>query len=184
MLTIFVSLTLPDGGVIQYGYDDEKRLSSVTYADGTTRNYYYTDARNHWLLTGIGDENGQTFATYSYDDNGRVTSESHVGNVETYSFAYGALGEPTTVTDPIGTSTDYGLVAAGGMYRHASYSQACMDCGIAASTTYDDNGNPAARTNFDGDETVYTFDETRNLETSPRCGSPHDSCVRRNVGLT
>ena len=163
-----ISLTLPDGNVITYQYEQtaDKRFTGVIYPDGTSRQYQYGNVKNRYLLTGIVDESGQTFGSYSYDDNGRVIAESHAGGVDSYVFSYGAaFGDPTTVTDPLGTSTDYGLVAAGGMYRSASYSQQCMACGSAASTTYDANGNPATRTDFNGDQTVYSYN-TRNLEAS------------------
>jgi RHS repeat-associated protein len=162
------TVTLPDGSVIRYDYapEQKKLLSAVTYPDGKSRGYYYGDVRNRYLLTNIVDEANQTFATYVYDQLGRVTSESHAGGVASYSFTYGSsFGQPTAVTDPLGTVTQFAFTPAGGMYRSASYSQPCMSCGSAA-TTYDANGNPATRTDFNGNQTTYSFDATRNLETS------------------
>jgi YD repeat-containing protein len=120
------SVTLPDGGVIYYYYEpnETQRLGSVAYPDSKTRSYLYGDILNRYLLTAIQDEAGQTFGTYSYDALGRVTSESHAGGVASYAFTYGAaFGQPTTVTDPLGTATQFGLTSAGGMYRSASHSQ-------------------------------------------------------------
>jgi len=163
---LLATLTLPDNGVIAYGYDSFKRLTSATYPDLTSKQYHYESTSNRFLLTGITDETGTRYATYTYDTAGRVTNETLAGGAESRTYAYGAsVGQPTTVTDPLGTATQYGFAAAGGMYRAASYSQPCMDCG-RGSTTYDANGNPATHTDFNGHQTVYTYDTTRNLETS------------------
>ncbi len=173
------SVTLPDSGIIQYGYDDTKRLTSVTYADGTSRQYRYEHPIHEFLLTAIVDESGTVFATYQYDNAGRVISESHAGNVETYSFSYAVDGQSTTVTDPLGTATDYGLTVAAGMYRPASYSQPCKDCRSWSNTTYDANGNPATRTDYNGDQTIYSYDAARNLELSrtEAYGTPRERTI-------
>jgi RHS repeat-associated protein len=161
-----VSVTLPGNTSINFGYDGFGRMASVTHADNATKTYLYGNTVNRWLLTGIQDENESPFATYNYDAAGRVVSEQHAGGVNSYTFNYGALGQPTTVTDPLGTATQYGLASVGGFYRIASHSQACLECGAYASTTYDTNGNVATRTDFNGHQTIYTFDTARNLETS------------------
>ena len=173
------SVTLPDTGVIQYGYDDSKRMTSVTYPDGNSRQYRYEHATHAFLLTAIVDESGTVFATYQYDDKGRVISESHAGNVETYSFSYAADGQSTSVTDPLGTTTDYGFAVAAGMKRPASHSQPCMGCGSWSNTTYDTNGNPATRTDYNGDQTVYSYDATRNLQLSrtQAYGTPRERSI-------
>lgn len=173
------SVTLPDTGMIQYGYDDSKRMTSVTYPDGNSRQYRYEHATHAFLLTAIVDESGTVFATYQYDDEGRVISESHAGNVETYSFSYAPDGQSTSVTDPLGTTTDYGLAVAAGMKRPASHSQPCMGCGSWSNTTYDTNGNPATRTDYNGDQTVYSYDATRNLQLSrtEAYGTPRERSI-------
>ena len=161
---LITSVTLPDGSVIHYAYDGYQRLITATNTDTTTRQYLYADSRNKWLLTGIIDENGTQFATYSYDANGAVTSESHAGGVAQYQFAYGASS--TTVTDPLGTSTQIGLSSVAGVIRKSSHSQRCLDCGDSSNITYDTLGNPASKTDFNGNQTTYSYDATRNLETS------------------
>jgi RHS repeat-associated protein len=165
---VLTSVTLPDNSVISYDYDTWRRPVSVTYPDGTSRQYQYGDVVNRWQLTGIIDENGQQFSTYVYDSAGRVTSESHAGGVNSYQFSYTTVGglPATTITDPLGTSSQLRVAAANGAYRRSTFLQQCFICGEYASTTYDVRGNPATRTDFNGDQIVYTFDATRNLETS------------------
>jgi RHS repeat-associated protein len=164
---MLTSVTLPDSGVIEYEYDQWLRPVKVTYPDETTRQYEYASALNNWQLTGIFDETTGRYSTYNYNASGRVTSESLAGgaNASTYTYA-GTLGQPTTVTDPLGATTQFGMTASNGAYRSGSRSQACLTCGAWANTTYDANGNPATRTDYNGVQTVYTFDATRNLETS------------------
>ncbi|MEN1736417.1 RHS repeat protein, partial [Pseudomonas aeruginosa] len=66
------------GGIsIEYTYDKEQRLTSVTRTDGqysTKTQYLYDDPRNIKLLTGIQDNNNRRFATWAYDNQGRATA--------------------------------------------------------------------------------------------------------------
>ena len=61
-----------------YDYDQAGNLAAVTYPDLVQRQYLYNEMAHvqnlnaPWLLTGIVDENGERFATFSYDAKGRV----------------------------------------------------------------------------------------------------------------
>ena len=81
-------VTLPDGGVIEYDYDNKRNLTRARYPDGSSREYHYESEiwPNH--LTGITDRTGARFATWSYDDEGRGISSEHAGGVEKVSFNY------------------------------------------------------------------------------------------------
>ena len=83
---------LPDGSSIYYG-------DTVSYPDGTSRTYLYEDTANPDALTGILDEDGVRFATFTYDSLGRATSTQYAGGVNNYSVSY----SPNTavVTDPL-----------------------------------------------------------------------------------
>lgn len=162
---LLTDVTLPDGGLIHYGYDRWNRLTSVSYPDSTTRAYHYDDPNNGWVLTSIDDESGQQFATYVYDSLGRVTSESHAGNAQPYSFAYTAGGNGATITDPAGVTTQWNYTSSGGALRLTSRSQPCIDCGNVSAQSFDAQGNPTSRTDFNGNQTLMTFDPSRNLET-------------------
>ena len=164
-VALLTQVTLPDGGHIEYGYDDWNRLTSVTYPDSTTRGYHYDDANNGWLLTSIDDESGQQFASYVYDAQGRVTSESHAGGAVPYSFTYNAGGTGATITDPTGTATQWTFASSGGVFRLASHSQPCIDCENLSAASYDAQGNPLSLTDFNGNQTLKMFDSVRNLET-------------------
>jgi YD repeat-containing protein len=74
--------TAPNGGVYAYAYDKFGNLISVTYPDKTVRQYVYENKTFPNFLTGIIDENGNRFATWAYDSQGRAISSQHAGGVE------------------------------------------------------------------------------------------------------
>ena len=74
-----VSLTDPLGDQTQYAYNSNGVLATVTFPDGSSRIYHYEQPSFPKLLTGITDERGIRYATYSYDSLGRAVSSSHAG---------------------------------------------------------------------------------------------------------
>jgi YD repeat-containing protein len=160
------TMTDPAGGVVHYGYD-ANNLASVTYPDGALKTYHYENTAFPHALTGITDENGNRFATYRYDAQGRGISTEHAGGAERASLVYNANGS-TTVTDALNTARTYNFQTILGVVKTTGQSQpGGSGCGASASAlTYDANGNVASRTDFNGNRTNYTYDLTRNLETS------------------
>lgn len=172
-----VKMTDPAGGTYLYAYDANNNLVSVTYPDGKSRQYLYNEpaytsgADLPHALTGLIDENGIRYATWNYDAQGQAISSEHANGVDKYTLAYttDSSGNPvsTVVTDPLGTARTYGFTTVLGVVKNTSLTQACGSCGgSSAATTYDANGNIASRTDFNGNQTVYGYDLTRNLETS------------------
>jgi len=161
------TLTGPAGGLYRYTYDANNNLVSVTYPDGTSKTYHYENTGFPHALTGITDENGNRFATYTYDAQGRATSTEHAGGAERVSLTYNADGS-TTVTDALNTARTYNFQTILGVVKPTGQSQpGGSGCGASASAlSYDANGNVASRTDFNGNLTTYTYDLTRNLETS------------------
>ena len=64
------------------------------------------------------------------------------------------------VTDPLDTARTYGFSRIHDAARMASQPQPCDAC----AATYDANGNPDLRAEFNGHQTGYDFDLARNLE--------------------
>jgi YD repeat-containing protein len=167
-------MTDPTGKAISYSYDSNNNLASVTYQDGKTRSYVYNEpaytagANLPTALTGIIDENSVRFATFNYDSSGKAISTEHVGGVEKYSIGYTQPGSQSTVTDPLGTVRTYAFQTLFNAIKSTGQNQpGGAGCGAASSTvTYDANGNVATRTDFNGTATTYSYDLTRNLETS------------------
>ncbi len=165
------TMTDPANGVTQYTYDTTGNLTSVIYPDGKTRTYHYNEqaytgnANLPNALTGITDENGVRFATYTYDTQGRAVVTEHAGGALRYSFSYNA-DRTTTITDPLGSAYIHKFHFILGLAKSTGQSQpAGSGCSAASSnTTYDVNGNVASRADFNGNKTCYAYDLTRNLE--------------------
>lgn len=174
------TMTDPAGGVYTYAYDAVGNLSSVQHPDTHTKTYVYNEpaytsgANLPNALTGIVDENGVRYATYQYDAQGRAISSEHAGSAEKVSLNYTVdpntnNGNGTTiVTDALGTSRTYNFQTILGVVKSTGQSQpGGSGCAAAGSSIgYDANGNVASRTDFNGIQTTYSYDLSRNLETS------------------
>jgi len=161
----------PAGGVYVYGYNATTgTLDSVTYPDQNVRHYLYNETEQvaadlPRALTGIIDENGNRYATWQYDAQGRAISSQHAGGAEHVAVAYGA--NSSTVTDARGTSRTTQLQTIQGVVKSAGSNQpAGSGCPASVShLSYDANGNIASRTDFNGNLSCYAYDLSRNLET-------------------
>ncbi len=175
-----IKMADPSGGTYSYSYDNltSNNLVSVTYPDTHSKTYVYNESANTSganlpnALTGIIDENNTRYATYQYDASGKAISTGHANGADLYKLAYttDASGKPvsTTVTDPLGTARTHNFTTILGVVKSTGQSQpGGSGCGPASSaTTYDANGNVASRADFNGHQTCYAYDLTRNLETA------------------
>lgn len=168
------TVTNPAGGIIRYTYDAPGNLATVTYPDDTpsdttddpVRAYHYEDSRFPHALTGITDENGDRYATWAYDEQGRAILSEHAGGAERVQLSYNADGT-TSVTDALGTSRSYGFETVLGVVKGTGISQpGGAGCGASNSAiTHDANGNVNTRDDFNGHRTRRWYDLSRNLET-------------------
>src|SRR5262249_31264216 len=159
----------PAGGNYCFAYDVNNNLASITFPDAKVRTLVYNEASLTQgaalpnSLTGIVDENGDRFASFGYDAQGRAVSTEHAGGAERMTFAY-TSPSVTTITDTFGVARSYGLTSLIGVVKNNSISGApCPSCGPAA-RTFDANGNIASKTDWNGNVTNYSYDLTRNLE--------------------
>ena len=168
------TMTDPANGQYLYTYGVNNNLASVTYPDLKTRTYLYNEAaftngaNLPHALTGITDENGVRYASYYYTAQGKAYKEHHAGGVNQYQIGYSSDGASSTITDPLGTARTTHFTTILGVIKATGQSQpGGAGCGPASSAvTYDANGNVATRTDFNGNVTTYTYDLSRNLETS------------------
>lgn len=159
-----VSMTDPGGGVTAYAYDLHGEIASVIYPSGDARLYHYEDADRPWLLTGITDENGDRFATYGYDSQGRATFTEHAGGAEHTGFTYNANGT-TTVADASNAARVFGFVRTWGVARNTAVTgPPCPGCGEAAQT-FDASGFLSSQTDWNGNVSCFKRD-VRGLETA------------------
>ena len=149
-------VSLPDGKCIVYEYDAEGNLISVTDPAGDVLRYEY-DA-NHYMSAWY-DENGNRVIYNTYDEQGRVTSQTDAeGYLVTLSFESGK----TTSVDAQGNTVIYEYDE-----QHRSTAVRYAD-GSAELRTYDSTGNLASVTDRDGVVTTYTYDNRGNLLTESR----------------
>ncbi|MGH8458410.1 MAG: DUF6531 domain-containing protein, partial [Nevskiales bacterium] len=95
------AVTDPASKVTSYAYSGTGNLTSVIYPDNKSRIYHYENAGFPHALTGITDENGDRYATWSYDGQGRAITSTHAGGADSTTLTYNADAS-TTVTDALG----------------------------------------------------------------------------------
>jgi YD repeat-containing protein len=152
------SVTHADGQV-QYAYDTSFNLISVTHEDASVRQYHYENTSYPSHLTGITDERGIRYATWAYDAEGRAVSSSHAGNVDLVTLDY--YPAYTEVTDASGGVRQYQLGSAGARQVVTSVTgDKCIDCprNGMKSRTYDVNGYLDEVTDWEGNITDYDYD--------------------------
>jgi RHS repeat-associated protein len=165
----------PAARSVQYGYDSAERLSTVTNADFTSRTYLYEEPAHPHALTGLVDEMGNRYSTWTYDAQGRATGTYEAGGANAVSLVYNSGGSVTT-THALGGVNEFTY----GRYGDVSLSTAISgsrppNCPAGAATTYSDAGFLSSSTDFNGNVTNFSYDDVRGLETSRTEGvsSPH-----------
>ena len=158
------SLSTPDSLVLTYSYaaaGSSNRLVSVAYntSPQTSQSYVYENASFPFALTGILDEDGNRFATWTYDTAGRATSSQHAGGADLTQFAYNADGS-RTVTDPLGQQTVYKFTTLQGIPKVTEEDRLATSTTAAATQTftYDATGYVASQADWNGNLTTYVND--------------------------
>lgn len=89
------TLTDPAGNTVSYDYDAVGNLVHVSFPDedevpenNPAVVYHYEDPRHLFALTGKSDARGNRIATWTYDDEGRVVTSSHIDGNDFTQFAY------------------------------------------------------------------------------------------------
>lgn len=186
-------IDLPDGTYISLVYDQsaaisnsDQRLEKVEHYDAqgallTSETYHYDTtnvqanaARRYWL-TGITDAKGVRYATWAYDNLGRVISSKHGVDQDEYTFSYTSQRDPvrvkwtstTTVTNPLGKETVYEFETEFGRQRLLAVDgKASANC-VASNSSYTYGADKllASHTDEEGNVTQYTRN-TRGLVTT------------------
>lgn len=177
--------------VTELTYDAAHNLSTITWPDLRVRRFIYDNPSFPGALTGVVDENGVRTSTYGWNAQGLPTSTARAGGVESYSASYAsppvvtvteAYDPPTNtlqrtfayqppsgtaVTAPNASVLNLSVTGIdGGVYLTSISQPAGSGCAASSSAiTYDANGNPASRDNFNGDRACYAYDSSRNLQT-------------------
>ena len=170
------TLTDPADAVWTYRYDAAGDLTSVTDPEGGVREYAYTDHR----LTVVTDEGDNIEQANTYDDIGRVTSQTDAAD-ETITVAYATPGQGATrITDPEDGQATYHFD------RYARTAHAVDPTGKVISNVFDANGNLDKVINPEGNEWDFAFDSSGDLTgaedpsaTRRRSSGTRSTCPRR-----
>ena len=187
------SITDPAGVVLPLTYDDAGNLTSITYADQTTKRFLYENTSFRHLLTGRLDEGNGRIGTYRYDDQGRAIF-SQTGSLNGWTITWPSPPKfvlPTEVYDPdldafvrlhvrIDNTPMQALVTApdgrqstwdgtvvGNLQLLGAQSQPA-GAGCAASTSasaFDAAANVTRSDDFNGNRSCMAYDPARNVET-------------------
>lgn len=147
---------------VAYEYSTTGQLVSATRqvaGKSMMRAYVYEDVNDPDRLTGLIDERGVRFATWTYDDQGRAVSSEHAGGADKVTIAY--VDDSTTkVTNALGHTVTYTYAVAAGT-RRMTYVQGepAPGCPISNSSfTYDARGQIATKTDARGYVTTFVYD--------------------------
>ncbi|CBL45515.1 probable Rhs family protein [gamma proteobacterium HdN1] len=109
---------MPGNRVFRYDYDEIGNLQHVYYPSLTPdtsnspfKTYLYENTQFPHHLTGIIDENGNRYAWYEYDNNGKAILSKHAGDADLTRVEYGAT--TTQVLNANGKETKYTFTQVG-----------------------------------------------------------------------
>ncbi|WP_243640704.1 RHS repeat-associated core domain-containing protein [Thiogranum longum] len=150
------TITDHTGRIWGYRYDASNNLEYVDNADGTTKQYHYEDANFPNVLTGITDERGIRYATWTYDAQGRASRGTHAGNAERVDITYNTDGT-RTVTNSLGQSSTYTTTVQQGVSLLTGVlGPGCSTCGGSnTSYSYDPASNKLLDRTENGLTTAY-----------------------------
>jgi len=171
-------ITLPEGNTINYGYDANSNLVSISDSLGNSINYTY-DSEGNRLTEEIRDAGNSlqkslsyqydalnklkritnpdaSYTEYTYDSRGNKSAIRNPNSAIT-SYSYDALNRLTSTLQPLNASTSYG-------YNSNSNLTTVTDANSNTTTyIYDDKGRVYRVISPDTGTTTYTYDPAGNL---------------------
>ena len=135
-------------------------LSTVTYATSpaTHQTYLYENTSYPYALTGITDENGNRYATWGYDGNGRGILSQLSGAVNYTSVYYDDTTGNRVVKGPLGIVETYKFTTMQGVPKVTEIDRAANGPVASATETirYDANGYRNSLNDWNGNNTSWT----------------------------
>jgi RHS repeat-associated protein len=158
------TVTTPDNTTLSYGYTATSGgnvLTSVTYSTtpAATITYHYQNASFPLALTSIMDEDGNDYATWTYDSFGRAQTSQLGGSADLTRVIYNSDGS-RAVTNALGVTDTYKFTTLQGIPKVTEIDRAATSTTVAATElfTYDSNGYEASQTDWNGNQTTYVND--------------------------
>ena len=179
--------TDPKGAEYRYSYNTNGEITTVVYPDDTptnlndnpTRIYHYENAEFPGALTGITDERGERFATWTYDTFGRAISSAHNGGADLVTVDYSSATDWTDprviVTNPLGKQTTYRYTTIHNVKKVTQIEgHPSTNCAAANQHyTYDANGFLTSKTDWKGNVTNFTHNaKGQELSRTEAAGTP------------
>jgi RHS repeat-associated protein len=156
------TVTTADYTTITYGYSSGSvNLTSVSFSTSPvqTITYVYGNSNLPHTLTGVTDEDGNTYFTWTYDAYGRaLTSTRGTGsNAVVTTVAYNDTNGSRTVTNSLGVTDTYSFSTLQNAQKVTSISRAATSTTAAATESfgYDSNGYLNSLTDWNGNQTTY-----------------------------
>jgi RHS repeat-associated protein len=176
------TVATPDN-TITFAFDSTTGvLASVSYSTQpvTARKYVYENSSLPAALTGIVDENGARYLSWTYDSNGRALTSQHSGGADLTTVAYNDTDGSRAVTNALGQQETYNFTTLQNVSKVNEVHRQASSTVPAATMkyTYDSNGYVASRTDWNGITTNYLHD-SRGLVTSitDAAGTPQQRVV-------
>jgi RHS repeat-associated protein len=158
------NLATPDGLTLTYSFNSLSsgaQLTKVAYSTmpATSLSYVYENSSLPFALTGVIDENGNRYATWSYNGTKRAVSNQLANGANATSLTYNSDGS-RTVTNALGQQLTYKFAMVQGVSKVVEIDRAATSTTAAAKKlfAYDANGYPASRTDWNGNLTNYVND--------------------------
>ena len=158
------TVTTPDALVLTYSYSAsgaQNLLISVAYSTTppTSQTYLYENPVVPFALTGILDENGNRFTTWTYDGLSRGLKSQHGSSANLTTVTYNADGT-VTATNAFGVADTYSFATLQGVPKAMQISRAATSTTTAVARTfaYDTNGYVNSATDWNGNLTTYVND--------------------------
>jgi RHS repeat-associated protein len=164
------SVLTPDNTTVTLGYTPVientfflgNQLTTATYSTtpASTQTYSYTNSALPFAMTGITDENGNSFAAWSYDGWGRGLTSQHGNGVDLTTVTYNDTDGSRTVTNALGVTDAYTFTLLQNVPKVTGISRAATATTAAAteSFAYDASGFLQSATDWNGNQTTYTND--------------------------
>lgn len=187
---VISSVTDFAGRIISTGFDVSGNLTQLTWPDAKVRQFVYENTSLPWALTGVVDERGIRYSTFTYDSAGRALSTEHAGGVNKFSVSYTTPPQVTVaqtydagtqlttrthewqapagvqLTRPSGEVVNASSSTVLGYPLPTGFSQPAGSGYGAANnaSTFDASGNITSTDDFSGQRSCYAYDSS-NRET-------------------
>jgi RHS repeat-associated protein len=159
------SVSTPDGLLLTYGFSGSGGSSVLTSVGFSTTpptsvTYLYENAALPATLTGIVDENGARYLSWSYDSTGRVLTSSLGNGANITTIVYNDTDGSRTATNALGEQELFKFATLQSVPKVIEIDRLASATTTAATSTfsYDSNGYTARSVDWNGNITEYMHD--------------------------